>query len=287
VPSTIRCRKLRRKHIRLCCTDERLCEIPTVTVRIVLERILIRTVTVGIGEKKTSRCEYSRKKILNLHRHGRASRCVWRCGSWPYHRLYRRPRRRCEWIGICMMRTHASYSTSLLVPLKLKFVLMGLFVIGREPTTTTDWRWRTTCDRNTSPRQQKNAMHLRDYQEQWRHLLNDPGVIPEHLGHQRVTVARQSDLALFTLGLNLAKSASLPTRKKGGQSQPSTPRGKQTLSKDIWSASKGGREHSPTVTLGCPICWSGDFLPLQYIQTPAIEVNSARCRYDLDSCQIV
>jgi hypothetical protein len=41
-----------------------------------------------------------------------------------------------------------------------------------------------------------------------------------HLGHPRVTVARQSDLALFTLGLNLAKSTSLYHAKKGGQSQP-------------------------------------------------------------------
>jgi hypothetical protein len=41
-----------------------------------------------------------------------------------------------------------------------------------------------------------------------------------HLGHPRVTVARQSDWALFALGLNLAKSNSLATRKKGGQSQP-------------------------------------------------------------------
>jgi hypothetical protein len=32
-----------------------------------------------------------------------------------------------------------------------------------------------------------------------------------HLGHPRVTVACQSDSALFTLGLNLAKSTPLAT----------------------------------------------------------------------------
>jgi hypothetical protein len=35
-----------------------------------------------------------------------------------------------------------------------------------------------------------------------------------HLGHPRVTVACQSDWALFTLGLNLAKSTSLAARSK-------------------------------------------------------------------------
>jgi hypothetical protein len=30
----------------------------------------------------------------------------------------------------------------------------------------------------------------------------------------------------------------------------------------------------------------GISIPLQYIQTPAIEVTSVRCSYDFDSCQI-
>jgi hypothetical protein len=34
-----------------------------------------------------------------------------------------------------------------------------------------------------------------------------------HIVHPRVTVARQSDWTLFTLGLNLDKFASLTTRK--------------------------------------------------------------------------
>jgi hypothetical protein len=34
-----------------------------------------------------------------------------------------------------------------------------------------------------------------------------------HLGHPRVTVTHQSDLALFTLGLILAKSTSLAARR--------------------------------------------------------------------------
>jgi hypothetical protein len=42
----------------------------------------------------------------------------------------------------------------------------------------------------------------------WYYNGDDP------LGHPRVTVARQADWALFTLGLNLAKSTSLTTRKK-------------------------------------------------------------------------
>jgi hypothetical protein len=41
-----------------------------------------------------------------------------------------------------------------------------------------------------------------------------------HLGHPRFTVARQSDWASFTLGLNLAKSTSLTTRKKVANHSP-------------------------------------------------------------------
>jgi hypothetical protein len=36
----------------------------------------------------------------------------------------------------------------------------------------------------------------------------------DHLGHPRVTVARQSDWALFALGLNLAKSTSSPYEER-------------------------------------------------------------------------
>jgi hypothetical protein len=56
-----------------------------------------------------------------------------------------------------------------------------------------------------------------------------------HLGHPRVTVARQSDWALFALGLNLANSAPLCTGKKRQPLKNWTPQGKQTSSKDIWS----------------------------------------------------
>jgi hypothetical protein len=56
-----------------------------------------------------------------------------------------------------------------------------------------------------------------------------------HLRHPRVTVTRQSDSALFTLGLILAKSTPLATRRKVANHSPWTPRGKQTSSKDIWS----------------------------------------------------
>jgi hypothetical protein len=56
-----------------------------------------------------------------------------------------------------------------------------------------------------------------------------------HIGHPRVTVACQSGSALFTLGLNLAKSTPLATRRKVANHSPKTPRGKQTSSKDIWS----------------------------------------------------
>jgi hypothetical protein len=41
-----------------------------------------------------------------------------------------------------------------------------------------------------------------------------------HLGHPRVKVARQSDWALFTLGLNLAKSTPLRTGKKVANHSP-------------------------------------------------------------------
>jgi hypothetical protein len=43
---------------------------------------------------------------------------------------------------------------------------------------------------------------------------------PAHLGHPRVTVARQSDWALFTLGLNLAKSTPIATRRKVANHSP-------------------------------------------------------------------
>jgi hypothetical protein len=56
-----------------------------------------------------------------------------------------------------------------------------------------------------------------------------------HLGHPMVTVAHQSDSALFALGLNLAKSTSLAARRKVANHNPWTPRGKQTSSKDILS----------------------------------------------------
>jgi hypothetical protein len=59
-----------------------------------------------------------------------------------------------------------------------------------------------------------------------------------HLGHPRVTVARQSDLALFALGLILAKSTSLAVQRKVANHSPRTPpppRGKQTSGKAIRS----------------------------------------------------
>jgi hypothetical protein len=84
-----------------------------------------------------------------------------------------------------------------------------------------------------------------------------------HLGHPRVTVARQSDWALF----NLAKSTSLNTRKKVANHSPWTPQGKQTSSKDIWS---------------------GDFHSSPIHSNTCIEVTSGilSCTYDFDSCQI-
>jgi hypothetical protein len=56
-----------------------------------------------------------------------------------------------------------------------------------------------------------------------------------HLGRPRVTVARQSDWALFALGINLVNSAPLCMGKKVANHSPWTPWGKQTSSKDIWS----------------------------------------------------
>jgi hypothetical protein len=44
-----------------------------------------------------------------------------------------------------------------------------------------------------------------------------------HLGHARVTVTCQSDSALSTLGLNLAKSTPLATRRKVANHSPRTP----------------------------------------------------------------
>jgi hypothetical protein len=41
-----------------------------------------------------------------------------------------------------------------------------------------------------------------------------------HLGHPRVTVARQSDLALFALGINLANSVPLCMGKKVANHSP-------------------------------------------------------------------
>jgi hypothetical protein len=48
-----------------------------------------------------------------------------------------------------------------------------------------------------------------------------------YLRHPRVTVARQTDWALFTLGLSLAKSAPICTGKKVANHSPWIPRGKQ------------------------------------------------------------
>jgi hypothetical protein len=70
-----------------------------------------------------------------------------------------------------------------------------------------------------------------------------PTVHGTHLGYPRVTVG----LASLTLGLNLAKSTPLATRRKVANHSLRTPRGKQTSSKDIWGFS----------------------IPLQYIQIPA------------------
>jgi hypothetical protein len=44
--------------------------------------------------------------------------------------------------------------------------------------------------------------------------------LEDHLGHPRVTFTRQSDWALFTLGLNLAKSTSLTMQKKVANHSP-------------------------------------------------------------------
>jgi hypothetical protein len=65
--------------------------------------------------------------------------------------------------------------------------------------------------------------------------LSDVHVPFCHLGHPRVTVACQSDSALFALGLSLAKSTPLAARRKVANHSPWTPRGKQTSSMDIWS----------------------------------------------------
>jgi hypothetical protein len=81
-----------------------------------------------------------------------------------------------------------------------------------------------------------------------------------------VTVARQSDWALFTLGLNLAKSTSLTTRNKVANHSPRTPRGKQTPTKDIWS----GDFHSSPNTF-------------KYLHRGHFRYA---CTYNLDSCQI-
>jgi hypothetical protein len=60
-------------------------------------------------------------------------------------------------------------------------------------------------------------------------------VLKYHLGHPRVTVACQLDWALFPLGLDLAKSTSLATRRMVTNHSRWTPRCKPTSSKDIWS----------------------------------------------------
>jgi hypothetical protein len=103
------------------------------------------------------------------------------------------------------------------------------------------------------------------------HLLDDLP-LPDwrasssHLGHPRVTVARQSDSALFTLGLILAKSTPLATRRKVANHSPWTPRGKQTSSKDIWNR---------------------DFHSSPIHSHTCIEVTSGTLALDdLDSCQI-
>jgi hypothetical protein len=83
-----------------------------------------------------------------------------------------------------------------------------------------------------------------------------------HLGHPRVTIARQSDWALFTLGISLANSAPLCTGKKVALELPEVNKPREMIS------------------------GVGISVALQYIQISAIEVTSVRCGYDLDSCQI-
>jgi hypothetical protein len=59
-------------------------------------------------------------------------------------------------------------------------------------------------------------------------------VRPSHLGQPMATVARQSDWALFTLGLNLAKSTSFATRRKVANHSPcKLPEDKQTSNNDL------------------------------------------------------
>jgi hypothetical protein len=102
----------------------------------------------------------------------------------------------------------------------------------------------TRFDTSTSPHLQPGYNHhvRPEFQPDWNSIwcvvpINRICGDDMHLGHPSVTVACQSDSALFTLGLNLAKSTSLghAVRRKVANHSPWTPRGKQTSSKDIWS----------------------------------------------------